>query len=88
MSFLQDKPITSLTQVLHKRCTLKLLQLQSTTLNPMDKRVQVHLDEETYKYLEEKSKQERRKPGNLASLWVVERIEAEKKQAESQPENG
>ena len=54
----------------------------------MQKRVQVHLDEETYAFLEEKSKRERRKPGNLASLWVVERIEAEKKQLESQPENG
>ncbi len=54
----------------------------------MNKRVQLYLDEETYAFLEEKSKRERRKPGNLASLWVVERIEAEKKQAEIQPENG
>ncbi len=88
MSSLQDKPIASLTQVLHRRCTLKLLQLQSTTLNPMQKRVQVHLDEETYNYLKEKSERERRKPGNLASLWVVERIEAEKKQDKTQPEDG
>lgn len=54
----------------------------------MQKRVQVHLDEETYNYLKEKSERERRKPGNLASLWVVERIEAEKKQDKTQPEDG
>lgn len=54
----------------------------------MQKRVQVYLDEETYNFLKEKSDRERRKPGNLASLWVVERIEAEKKQLNAQPENG
>lgn len=53
----------------------------------MSKKVQLYLDEETYAYLEQRSQRERRKPGNLAALWVVERIEAEKKQAELEPES-
>ena len=52
----------------------------------MPKRVQVYLDDQTYAFLKERSDRERRKPGNLASLWVVERIEEEKKQAEVNPE--
>lgn len=48
----------------------------------MTKRVQIYIDEETYQYLEERSQKERRKPGNLAALWVVERIEAEKAKEE------
>lgn len=47
----------------------------------MTKRVQVYLDEENFQYLEDRSQKERRKPGNLAALWITERIEAEKAKA-------
>lgn len=53
----------------------------------MTKKVQLYLDEEMYSFLEEKSKKERRKPGNLAALWVTERIEKEKETL-SQDANG
>jgi hypothetical protein len=49
----------------------------------MAKRVQVYLDDENYEYLKARSDRERRKPGNLASLWVTERIQIEKQQTEN-----
>jgi hypothetical protein len=53
----------------------------------MSTRVQVYLDDENYTYLKEKCDRERRKPGNLASLWITERIEAEKKGLTRLPES-
>jgi hypothetical protein len=52
----------------------------------MSKRVQVYLDEESFKFLENRSKQRLRKPGNLAALWLIERIQAEM-EAEQKEQN-
>lgn len=49
----------------------------------MTKKVQIYLDEETYSFLKDRSDKERRKPGNLAGLWLIERIEKEKETSQS-----
>lgn len=53
----------------------------------MNKKVQIYLDEETYSFLKDRSDKERRKPGNLAGLWLIERIEKEKETLSEVVEN-
>lgn len=53
----------------------------------MTKKVQIYLDEETYSFLKDRSDKERRKPGNLAGLWLIERIEKERETLSQSGEN-